>query len=92
MVNTPIPALRVMLKAAQRRHEAEWRRTAWAVAHLMNVSGKVVKRPVTVDQLLRRKRPKAVLPTDLGIELMAAVTRQLGGRDLRPGQPPEPPG
>lgn len=33
--------------------EAAWERTAWAVAHLLNVSGKTVKSPVTVDKLLR---------------------------------------
>lgn len=36
------------------RDELEWERTAWATAHVINISGKSVKRDVTVRKLLGR--------------------------------------
>lgn len=40
-----------MLKGAQERDDAEWRRTAWMTSWLMNVSGNL-ERPITADELL----------------------------------------
>lgn len=36
------------------RDELEWERTAWAVAHLINISGKSTKSRVTAKKLLGR--------------------------------------
>jgi hypothetical protein len=45
---------RDMVRAHRKRHEQTWERTAWSVSKLMNISGKVVKQPVTVAKLLGR--------------------------------------
>lgn len=45
-----------MMAGATRREEAEWERTAWLAATIINISGKSVKQDVTVDKLLGRKR------------------------------------
>lgn len=42
-----------LLEGATEREERALRRTAWAVAHLLNVSGKTVQRPVKVEDLLK---------------------------------------
>ena len=49
--------LGVMLEGATWREEQEWERMAWAVAHMLNISGKSIKRPVTGAKLLGRKTP-----------------------------------
>lgn len=51
--------LRVMVKAARAREEKRMWQLAWAVAHLMNVSGKVVKRQVTPAGLLGKVQDSA---------------------------------
>ena len=56
----------------QGRHDSEqrlWRRTAWMTAHLLNASGKSLKRDVTADDLLgltheKRKRLDAQVRAD----------------------------
>lgn len=45
---------RLMVKGYRRRHDLTWERTAWVVAKLMNISGKVCKQPATVAKLLGR--------------------------------------
>ena len=45
-----------MLIGQMHRAEAEWERTAWLAATIINVAGKSVKKDVTVDQLLGRKK------------------------------------
>lgn len=45
-----------MVAGMTRREEAEWERTAWLAATIINVAGKTVKNDVTVDQLLGRKK------------------------------------
>ena len=45
-----------MVAGMTRREEAEWERTAWLAATIVNVAGKTVKKDVTVDQLLGRKK------------------------------------
>lgn len=36
------------------REQRIWERTGWAVCHMLNVSGKVMRSKVTVRQLLKR--------------------------------------
>ena len=36
------------------REERTWERTAWTVAHMLNVSGKQMRTRVTVRQLLKK--------------------------------------
>lgn len=45
-----------MLAGAAWREGREWERAAWAVAHLLNVSGKALRRSVTADELLGKPR------------------------------------
>lgn len=45
-----------MMAGVTRREEAEWERTAWLASTIINIAGKTVKNPVTVDQLLNRKK------------------------------------
>ena len=45
-----------MMAGVTRREENEWERTAWLAAMVINISQKTVKQPVTVDQLLNRKK------------------------------------
>lgn len=45
-----------MIAGVTRREEAEWERTAWLAATIINVAGKTAKNDVTVDQLLGRKK------------------------------------
>jgi hypothetical protein len=41
-----------MLAGAAWREDQEWQRTAWATAHMINISGKSVKQAVTAAKLL----------------------------------------
>jgi hypothetical protein len=41
-----------LLKGARRQEERKWQRVGWAVAHLMNVSGKRLRSKVTPAKLL----------------------------------------
>ena len=45
-----------MLGGASWREEREWNRLAWQTSHLMNVSGKMLRRTLTPNELLGRKR------------------------------------
>ena len=45
-----------MLEGASWREEREWNRMAWQTSHLLNVSGKTLRRTVTPNELLGRKR------------------------------------
>jgi hypothetical protein len=45
-----------MLRGAIYRREQDRELAAWVTAHLMNVAGKVVKKKITADHLLGRKR------------------------------------
>ena len=45
-----------MLAGASWREEREWNRLSWQTSHLLNVSGKTLKRTVTPNELLGRKR------------------------------------
>ena len=45
-----------MLTGVAHRQEADWERTAWLATMVINISQKSVKKAVTVDQLLNRKR------------------------------------
>lgn len=48
-----------MLAGAQEREERVWQRTAWHVAHELNIAGKVMNRHVTAAQLLgKHEGPK----------------------------------
>ena len=49
-----------MLAGASWREEREWKRVAWQTAHGLNVSGKMLRRTVTADELLGRKREMVV--------------------------------
>lgn len=51
-----------MMSGAVEREERHRQRTAWAVAHLLNISGKSLKRDVTADQLLGRAKVVAKDP------------------------------
>lgn len=62
-----------MLAGAAHRDEREWERTAWLAANIINVSGKVAKRDVTVDKLLGRKRT-AVMPAQFPNDPAAAFS------------------
>jgi len=61
-----------MIAGAKEREEREWKRTAWHVVHMLNVSGKILKQPMTVDQLLGKKQ---VQPKDPGAEFEALWSR-----------------
>lgn len=45
-----------MVAGVTRREENEWERTAWLATMVINISQKSVKKPVTIDQLLNRKK------------------------------------
>lgn len=47
-----------MMQGYSRREEREWERTAWLAAHIVNMSGKMTKKDVTIDILLGRKPRK----------------------------------
>lgn len=61
-----------MMVGALEREQRAWERTAWHVAHELNVSGKVVKRTVTVDQLLGRKAELTPVDTEADFETLWA--------------------
>jgi len=44
------------LHGVKARQERDIRRTAWVIMHMLNVSGKSLKRDVTMDDLLGSKR------------------------------------
>lgn len=49
-----------MLAGASWREEQRWRRVAWETAHLVNVSGKTLRRTITADELLGKPRKVVV--------------------------------
>lgn len=51
------------LRGAAHRDERDWERAAWLAAHLINVSGKSVKKNVTPQQLLGRAKRARKNPT-----------------------------
>ena len=51
---TPVE-IRAILAGGSARDEREWERAAFIAATVMNMAGKVVKKPVTPGQLLGRK-------------------------------------
>ena len=63
-----------MLAGAAHRDEREWERTAWLAANIINVSGKVAKRDVTVDKLLGRKSRSAAQPAQFPNDPAAAFS------------------
>lgn len=52
--------------------------TAWAVAHLMNISGKQLKNDITVDELLGRKKKKTKTQ-EQGTELLERLKKKFSG-------------
>lgn len=44
-----------MMTGYQKREEREWERTAWLAAHVINISQKMVKKNITMDDLLGRR-------------------------------------
>lgn len=49
-----------MLAGAAHQDEQNWERTAWLASHVINISGKMVKNPVTPDRLLGRQPPARI--------------------------------
>ena len=47
---TPVEA-QLAIEARVEMQEQEWKRTAWATAHIMNATGRL-KRPITLQRLL----------------------------------------
>lgn len=54
-----------MMLGAAKREEQRWEREAWTVAHLMNISGKVLNQPITADSLLGRKNKHEIIDPEL---------------------------
>lgn len=52
-----------MIAGAHAREERSWQRTAWHVAHELNVAGKSLKKSVSAEQLLG-KQSKEIKPID----------------------------
>ncbi len=71
-----------MLVGSAARDEKEWERAAFIVSSLMNVSGKLLKKPVTVDQLLGRK-PKRHEIVDPGLKFDELWRRVLEQRERK---------
>jgi hypothetical protein len=67
-----------MLAGAAYHDERAWERTAWLAANVINVAGKVAKRPVTVDKLLGRRSKVAPsqFPNDPQAAFSELVRRQ----------------
>ena len=64
---TPFEAL-ALIEGGASREEREWERVAFLAANLMNIEGKSLKRPVTADQLLGRKREVKVIDPEAKFE------------------------
>ena len=62
-----------MMSGVVAREDREWSRVAWMTAALLNVSGKSLKRTVTADELLGRK--KQVVPKDPAADMEAVWRR-----------------
>lgn len=66
-----------MLAGAAHHDEREWERTAWLTANILNISGKQVKSPVTVNKLLgRRPKIEPSFPPDPQEQVKELVRRQ----------------
>lgn len=64
----------ILINGYRVREERVWERTAWMVAHLMNVSGNL-KKAVTVDKLLGRDGTANLTDDDKRSELQAIRNR-----------------
>lgn len=62
------------------REERRWHRTAWQTAYLMNVTGKSLKKNVTPDQLLGRKKGRPRNPDADFKELMERQKKKLDAK------------
>lgn len=65
-----------MLDGANWREEKEWERAAWVTSHLLNVSGKVMKKRMTPDRLLGRKARSPVTFEDKVLSFEEIIRRQ----------------
>jgi hypothetical protein len=78
-----------LLRGYRAREEARYRRIAWQTAHLLNVSGKIVRNRVTPDDLLgeaatpARPEPPSEPAPDAGLDFVAMLNAALGGTDRR---------
>ena len=65
-----------VLDGATYEIERQRRDMAWALAHVLNISGKVLKRPVTADDLLRPPAPPGSVDEDAFARKLAEHKRR----------------
>ena len=70
-----------MLAGASWREEREWKRAAWQTAHTVNVSGKTLRRTVTADELLGKRREIVVKDPVRQFEEFWAQTQERVARE-----------
>ena len=77
-----------MLAGAAWRDEREMSRVAWGVSHLMNMSGKSLKRTVTANELLGKRREVVVRDPVADMETLwaKAETQRAAGEDDDAGE------